>query len=114
MEHGNLAVPQHLAGGGSHGLEGLDGGLSLTLLHHAQYGVEQDHHQDDEHLRKALVGENAGDGGHGSGGQQNQQHGVLQLLHEALEIGDFLGLLQAVGAVLRQAGGCPPPGKAPG
>ena len=113
-KHGDLAVPQHLAGGGGHGLEGLNGGLGLTLLHHAQYGVEQHHHQDDEHLRKTLVGEDAGDSGHGGGGQQDQQHGVLQLLHKALEIGDLPGLLQAVGAVLCQAGGSLRPAQAPG
>ena len=76
---------------------------SACSLHHAQYGVEQHHHQDDEHLRKALVERMLVTADSG-GGQQNQQHRVLQLLHEALEIVDFLGLLQAVGAVLRTGG----------
>ena len=51
------------------------------------------------------MGEDAGDGGHGGGGQQDQQHGVGELLQKALEVGDLLGLLQAVGAVLFKASG---------
>ena len=49
--------------------------------------------------------EDAGDGRHGGGGQQDQQHRVGELLQKALEIGDLLGLLQAVGAVLFKASG---------
>ena len=105
VQHGDLAVPQHLAGGGGHGLQGLNGGLGLALLHHAQNGVQQHHRQDDDNLRQLLPGEDAGNGGHCGGGHQNQQHRVLQLLQKTLEVGDLLGLLQAVGAVLLQARG---------
>ena len=86
-------------------MQGLNGSLGLALLHHAQNGVQQHHRQDDDNLRQLLPGENAGDGGHCGGGHQNQQHRVLQLLQKTLEIGDLLGLLQAVGAVLLQARG---------
>ena len=96
------AVPQDLAGGGGHGLQGLDGGLGLALLDHAQNGVQQHHRQDDQHLGKGLVGQIVGDGGHGGGGHEDQQHGVPQLLQKPLEQGGLGGLPQAVGAVFRQ------------
>ena len=96
------AVPQDLAGGGGHGLQSLDGGLGLALLDHAQDGVQQHHRQDDQHLGKGLVGQVVGDGGHGRGGHEDQQHGVPQLLQKPLEQGGLGGLPQAVGAVFRQ------------
>ena len=101
-----MAVPQHLALGGGHGLQRLDGRLGLALLHHAQHRVQQHHHQDDEHLREALATEGVGHGGHRRRRQQDKQHGVLQLRQEPLQQGGFLRLLQLIGAVLLQ-----PPGR---
>ena len=83
-------------------MQGLDGGLGLALLDHAQDGVQQHHRQDDQHLGKGLVGQVVGDGGHGGGGHEDQQHGVPQLLQKPLEQGGLGGLPQAVGAVFRQ------------
>ena len=97
-----VSAAQHLALGGGHSLEGFDGGLGLTLLHHAQNGVEQHHRQNDEHLGEALVAQSVGDGGHRRRCDQDQQHGVLQLGQKALEYGGLLRLLQLVGAVLGQ------------
>ena len=97
-----VAVPQHLALGGGHGLQGLDGRLGLALLHHAQHRVQQHHHQDDEHLGEALAAECVGHGGHRRRCHQDQQHGVLQLRKEPLQQGGLLRLLQLIGAVLGQ------------
>ena len=106
------AAPQDLAGGGGHGLQSLDGGLGLALLDHAQNGVQQHHRQDDQHLGEGLMGQVVGDGGHGGGGHEDQQHGVLQLLQKTLKQGGLGGLPQTVGAVLPQAGLRLPAGKA--
>ena len=101
-EHDHLSVPQHLAGCRRHLLEGLNGLLRLALLVHAQHGVDEHHDQDDEHIREALAGVGGGDAGDRRGHQQNNDHGVAQLLEEALEQGDFLSLGQLVGAILLQ------------
>ena len=58
------------------------------------------------------MGQVVGDGGHGGGGHEDQQHGVLQLLDEPLKQGGLGGLPQAVGAVLPQAGLRLPAGQA--
>ena len=101
-EHDHLSVPQHLAGCRRHLLEGLNGLLRLALLVHAQHGVDEHHDQDDEHIREALAGVGGGDAGDRRGHQQNNDHGVAQLLEEALEQGDFLSLGQLVWAILLQ------------
>ena len=106
LHHGLVAVPQHLAFGGGHGLERLNGGLGLALLHHAEHGVQQHHGQDDEHLREALAAESIGDGADGCGGHQHQQHGILQLRQESAQQGGLLRLLQLVGAVRCQPRRC--------
>ena len=93
-----FSVPQHLTGGGGHGLERFNGGLGLALLHHPQHRVQQHHDQDDEHLRQTLLGHEAGDGGHTGCNQQDNQHGVLQLGQEPLQKGGLFPVLQLVGA----------------
>ena len=102
LEEDHLPVPQHLAGGGGHLLEGLDGLLRLALLVHAQHGVDDHHDEDDEHIREALAGVGGGDAGHQGRHQENDDHGVAELLEEALEQGDLLPLGQLVGAILLQ------------
>ena len=103
LHHQLVAVPQHLAPGSGHGLERLNGGLGLALLHHAQNGVEQHHGQNDKHLREALAAERVGDGGDRRRGHEDQQHGILQLGQKALEEGGLFRLLQLVGAELGEA-----------
>ena len=99
-----LAVPQHLAGGGGHGLQGFDGGLSLALLKDAQDRVQQHDDQDDKDLGKALARDEVGHRRDGGRDHQDDEHGVLQLLDEALEQGGLLSVLELVGAVLFEPG----------
>ena len=99
-----LAVPQHLAGGGGHGLQRLDGGFGLALLEHAQHGVQQHHDQDDKDLGKALARDEVGHRRDGGRDHQDDEHGVLQLFDEALEQGGLFSVLQLVGAVLFEPG----------
>ena len=95
-QHREHPVPQHLAGGGGHLLQGLDGLFRLALLIHAQDGVQQHHGEDDDHIGIALafdVAQHAADSG---GCQQDQDHGIGQLLQEAGSQGLALGLAELV------------------
>ena len=105
-QHRQFSVPQHLAGGGGHGLQGLNGGLGLAFLENAQDGVEQHHRQNDQDLRPfILAGKHTGQGADAGGDQQDDQHGVGQLLKKALDQGGFFTLFQLVWAEFLQ-----PPG----
>ena len=84
-------------GGGGHLLEGLNGLFRLALLVHAQDRVDEHHDQDNEYIREALAGVSSGDARHGGSHQQNDDHGVAQLLDKALEQGDLFPLRQLVG-----------------
>ena len=82
-------------------MQGFDGSLRLALLDHAQNGVQQNDGQDDNDFGPfGLAGQHTGEGADGGGNQQNDQHGVLQLCHKALEQGGLFGFFQLVGAVL--------------
>ena len=101
-QQGHLPVTEHLAGGGGHLLKGLNGLFRLALLVHAQDRVDEHYDQDNEYVGEALAGVGGGDARHGGSHQQNDDHGVAQLLKEALEQGDLFPLRQLVGAVLNQ------------
>ena len=93
-------VPQHLAGGGGHLLQGLDSLLGLALLIHAQDGVQQHHRENDDHIGVALafhITQYTADGGRR---QQNEDHGIGQLFQEAGGQGLALGLAELVGSDL--------------
>ena len=97
-----MSVPHHLAGGGRHGLQRFDGRFGLALLHHAQNGIEQHHHQDDGGFGEIFPRHKIGDARHHRCRQQNQQHGVFQLLDEPLCQRRLGGPPQPVGAILPQ------------
>ena len=103
MQHNQLALPDDLTGGGGHGLQGFNGGLGLALLQNTQHGVQQHHCQNDNDLGHLIFpSQQVGGSGNGSGNQQNNQHGILQLGDEALHHGRLLGFLQFVVTVLLQ------------
>ena len=101
-----LAVPQHLAGGGGHGLQRFDGRFGLALLQNTQHGVQQHHDQDNEHLGKAFPCQVVGHSRDGGSHHQDHQHGVLQLCQEPLHHGGLFGILELIGAVFFQPGRC--------
>ena len=101
-QQGHLAIPEHLAGGGGHLLEGLNGLFRLALLVHAQDCVDEHHDQNNEYVGEALAGVCGGDARYGGSHQQNDDHGVAQLLNKALEQGDLFPLRQLVGATFGQ------------
>ena len=103
MQQHLFAVAQHLAGGGSHRLQGFNGRFGLALLVDAQDSVEQHHDQDDEHFGEAFAREVVGHRRDRSRHHQDDQHRVFQLFDEPLQKRRFGCLLQAVGAVLLQA-----------
>ena len=98
-----LAVPQHLTGGGSHLLQGLDGLFRLALLIHAQHGVDDDHKQNNDYVGKALVLHHCQNGADGSGHQQDNDHRVRHLLEKPFDQGILLGFRQLVSAVFGKA-----------
>ena len=101
-----FSIPQHLAGGGSHGLKGFNGRFRLTLLEDSQNGVEQHHGEDDDHLGPLrLPGQHAGQAGYACSRQQNDQHGIFQLRHKPLQQGGLFCRGQFVRAVFGQPAG---------
>ena len=113
MEDELLAIPDHLTGGGGHGLQSFNGGLRLALLDYAQHGVQQHNDYNNAYFHQTLsqmakipgLGKlhkvkNGGSGRHHSRDHQNDQHGVFQLLHKSLEPGGLFPLFQLVGAIL--------------
>ena len=105
LEEVQLAVAHYLGGGGSHGLESLDGFLSLALLHNAHHSVQDDDRQNDEHISQAFAGVNRGHRAQGGSHQQHDDHGIGQLAQEPLHQRGLLALGQLVGAVLFKTGG---------
>ena len=115
MQYSQLAIPQHLAGGGGHSLQRFNGRFCFALLHNTQHRVEQHHDQDDTNFHQPFcqMTEVTGLGQlqkvqHGGGcrnhrcDHQNDQHRVLQLCKKTLQPGGFFCLLQLVGAVFLQ------------
>ena len=86
-DDGDLAVAQHLAGGGAHRLQRLDGLFRLALLIDAEHGVDDDHDEDDDRIGDALDALliDAGDGADGGGHDEDDDHGVRHLGEEALD-----------------------------
>ena len=103
LDRDDVALSQHLAGGGGHLLQGLDGLLGLVLLVHAQHRVDDDHEEDDEHIRKALAAVAGGQGADEGGRQQDQNHGVRHLGKELLDDRFLFGFLELVLPVCGQA-----------
>ena len=103
MQHGHFAVAQNLAGRGGHGLQRLNRRLGLALLKHAQHGVEQHYHQNNDRLCPFVFTRNCpGQGADSRRSQQNQQHRILQLHHKALPKSRFFGFLQLIRPILCQ------------
>ena len=104
VQNGQLAVTHDLTGSGSHGLQGFDSSLCFSLLEHAQNGIEQNDHQDDDNFGPfRLTGQHTGQSGNSSRHHKDDQHGILQLLDETLKQGRLFGFLELVGAILCQA-----------
>ena len=97
-----LAVADDLAAGLGHALERFNSFLCLAFLNHAQNGVQQYHHDNDEYLGHALTADIVGDCGNRCGNHQHDEHRILERLQEALEIGNFLRFLQTVFTVFLQ------------
>ena len=104
VERNLFAVPQYLAGGGGHGLQGLNGGFGLALLKDAQHGVQQHHDQDDKDFCKALLCDEVGHGRDGGCNDEDDEHGIFQLFDEPLKQGGLLSILEFVGAILFEPG----------
>ena len=83
---------------GAHLPEGVQSPLGAGLLGEGDAGVDQDDDQDDDRIQPVPA--SAGDEGEGGGGQQNQHHGVLDLVQEAERPGGLGGLLELVEAVV--------------
>ena len=101
----NLAVAQHAGGRGGHFLQGLDGLFGLALLVHAQHRVDDHDGQDDDHVGEAFALYHSQYAADGCRRQQDQDHGVHQLVNEALEQGILLALGELVLAAGFQAAG---------
>ena len=102
--NGNLfPVTQHLAGGGGHLLQRLDGFFRLALLKDAQHGIDHDHEEDHDHIGKAFVLHHGQHGADDGGRQQDQGHGIGHLLEKALDERILLSLGQLVFPVFRKA-----------
>ena len=84
--------------GGAHLPEGFQGPLGAGLLGEGDAGVDQDDDQDDNRVQPVPA--SAGDEGEGGGGQQDQHHGVLDLVQEAERPGGLGRFFQLVGAVV--------------
>ena len=79
--------------------------FGLAFLHHAHDGVEDHDQQDQQRLKELLrVALHTGnDKGDRSGGQQNQDHYILELIQKTLPVSFLLLFLQLVFSVLIQA-----------
>ena len=92
VDHRLLAVADDAGVGRGHILQSIQGLLCLTLLVHAHDGVEDDDEQDERGLKQlapVLLGDDHHEGYDG-GGDEDQDHDVLELVDEALEGGLLL------------------------
>ena len=102
VDHQLLTVADHAGVGSRHILQGVQSLLRLTLLVHAHDGVEDNDEQDEGRLKQlapVLLGDDHREGHHG-GGDEDEDHDVLELVDEALEGGLLLLLAETVLAVL--------------
>ena len=93
-----LAVTDDPCLGSAHLPEGVQGTLGAGLLGEGDAGVDQDDDQDDDRIQP--VPPSAGKEGESGGGQQNQHHGVFDLVQEAERPGRLGRLFQLIGAVV--------------
>ena len=91
--------------GGGHAFQGIQGFFRLGLLHHAQHGVEHNDQQDEQRLKEfhGVVAKAGHHKAHCRGQQQNDDHGVLELLQKALQVGLLLLFSQLVFPILPKA-----------
>ena len=90
--------------GSAHLPEGVQSSLGAGLLGEGDAGIDQDDDQDDDRVQPVPA--SAGDEGKSGGGQQNQHHGVFDLVQETERprgLGWLLELVEAV--VLEPLGG---------
>ena len=87
--------------GRRHVLQGIQGFFRLAFLINAHNGV-QNHNQNDKRGLKKLAPvllHTDHHKGNDGGGDENQDHDVLELIHKALKIGLFLLFFQFIGTV---------------
>ena len=90
------AVADHHALLHQHAAQRVEGAFGLALLHETEDGVEKDHAEDHDRVRQHLAAEGRQRAGEQAGGEEDEDHGVLELAQEAhprrgLAEGEFVG-----------------------
>ena len=100
----HFAVTKHLGGGGGNFLQSGNGFFRFTFLHHAQYRVDDDHGHDDDDIGKAFAGVNGSNAGDDGSHDQDDDHGIGELLQELLDHRHFSAFCKFVRSVAFQSG----------
>ena len=106
MDGDYLAVTQNLGGGCGHFLQGLNGLFGLALLIYTKHGVNNNNRKNDDNIGKALALHHCKHTADGGCRQQDDYHGVSQLLKKTLEQGLSRRGSQLVFAVCLKSGLC--------
>ena len=101
-----FSIPNHPGMGRGHTFQGIQSFFRLALLHDAHHGVEH-HDQQDQYRLKKLLGillHASNHKGDDSCDQQNDDHGILKLVKEPLDIGFLFLFPELIGSVKRFLG----------
>ena len=86
----------------SHLLQGFNGCLRFAVLVHTKAGVDHDHGKNDDCVRKTLACIDRSHRAYDGSGDQNDRHGIFQLLKEFTQKTFLLSFAKLIGAVLAQ------------